>query len=381
MINDLYTYISLRNGNDGKFLAAVKKQYKKNSLFSTAIIRGLLKPLMHYLKPKKKVDYIFFSNKYSELILSLPKDNVCIVGGPKQIKYCLVNKIPLISNMQFWPVLYKGLETFEVSNAINRANNNFIKNISSLVNKDAVFIVDNDSMPMQRAVISAIKELGLKVCLIQDGLFQSQTPADIMHGWKSDIILCYDTHQQSVLRDKIKTDAKIDIVGFYKPIHFHKIPDANRKVCFLGQPWFKYGLEYQRKYIEILHLVYTSLDGYDVYFKPHPWECDAPYLKDLTNVYDGSMEEALSELDCFISLTSTALYEATLAGKLSIQILDDKFEGDDFQCFGYAYSINLNEIKEGDLINLINQRPIIEEEPLGNNLQRYVNYFHMKKYM
>jgi hypothetical protein len=92
------------------------------------------------------------------------------------------------------------------------------------------------------------------------------------------------------------------------------------------------------------------------------------------------MDEVLSDFDCFISLTSTALYEATIAGKLSIQILDDKFECDDFQNYGYAYSIDVEGIEKGNLNNLLKYEPINEHKQHENYLQDYIDYFRLKKY-
>lgn len=380
MFNDIYDYIKIRNGSDEKFLSAVKQQYTKNTAYSNVVMRGLLSPVFKYLKPRAKVQFIFFSNKYSNIILNLPKGSTCLIGGPKQVNFCLKNRIPLISNMSYWSVLNNGLSDLNAPEKLKLIHHKMVEIISPYITNDTVFVVDNDSMPMQRAIINVMRELNVKICLIQDGLFQSLTPANFIHGWKSDIILCYDVHQQKILSEKIRTEAKIDVVGFYKPIKFETIPQNGRRICFLGQPWFKYGADYQERYLEILHLVNETLTEKSVSFKPHPWEMDAPYIDDIKNLYTGSMDQALNNFDCFISLTSTALYEATIAGKLSIQVLDDKFECDDFQKYGYAYSIDVDGIKKGNLRDLIHSNPLNERKMSEDYLQKYIDYFRMKKY-
>jgi hypothetical protein len=380
MFDDIYEYVKIRNGEDTKFITAVKKQYQRNALFSNWIMRAFLKPLFQFMKPRTKVQFLFFSNKYSDIIINLPKGSTCIIGGPKQIRYCLKNKIPLISNINYWKILYDGLANLKASDELTTAHYKFSSLIRPYITNETVFIVDNDSMPMQRAIINVMKELNIKVCLIQDGLFQSLTPANHIHGWKSDIILCYDNHQQKILQDKIKTAVKVRVVGFYKPIKFGEISKAERKICFLGQPWFKYGTDYQNRYLEIYKLVHEAFPEKSLSFKLHPWEMDAPYVNEIKNKYIGTMNQALNDFDCFISLTSTALYEATLAGKVSIQILDDKFECDDFQSYGYAYSATVDDIKKGTLKNIIEYDPINEIRVGEHILHEYIDYFRLKKY-
>ncbi|MFK3912295.1 hypothetical protein ACI2JI_09410 [Enterobacter cancerogenus] len=381
MLKDIYDYIKTRNGEDANFLSAVQKQYQRNAVLSNSVIRGLLAPLFTYLKPKCTVQYIFFSNKYSDILLNLPQGSSCVVGGPKQLGYCLKNKIPLISNMKYWSVLNNGLSFLTESKDLKHVHDNFLEEIQPYITSETVFIVDNDSMPMQRAIIDVMRELKVKICLIQDGLFQSLTPANHIHGWKSDIILCYDEYQKKILENKIKTAAKVHVVGFYKSIKFGKISADARKVCFLGQPWYKYGSDYQRRYLEIYKLVNQVLSEKSVSFKPHPWEKDAPYISEMENIYKGTMEQALNDFDCFISLTSTALFEATIAGKLSIQILDKMFECDDFQQYGYAYSATMEDVKKGFLNEIIEYEPINGDSACGDKPQQYIDYFLMKKYM
>ncbi|EME8861050.1 hypothetical protein WAA39_004384 [Enterobacter mori] len=380
MFEEIYDYIKIRNDKDDKFLTAIMQQYNNNARYSNYFIRCLLTPLFTYLRPNNKVQYIFFSNKYSDIILNLPKGSVCVIGGPKQINYCVKNKIPLISNMKYWEVLSKGFSNLLAPETLHIVHQKMLKEISGYITEETVFIIDNDSMPMQRAIINVMKDLNVKILLIQDGLFQSRTPANFIHGWKSDRILCYDEHQKRILTDKINKKVKIDVVGFYKAITYRKIPEESRRICFLGQPWFKYGTDYQERYLEIVRLINKKMDGDIIYFKPHPWELDAPYIGEIENIYIGSMDEVLNDFDCFISLTSTALYEATIAGKLSIQILDDKFECDDFQNYGYAYSIDVEGIEKGNLNNLLKYEPINEHKQHENYLQDYIDYFRLKKY-
>ncbi len=82
-------------------------------------------------------------------------------------------------------------------------------------------------------------------------------------------------------------------------------------------------------------------------YKPHPSEKNANYLNsgDLSGlVYNKSLSKALNDFDCFISLTSTALLEVTLAGKCAIQIYDDMFSDEWFEDYGYSSSISRNNI-------------------------------------
>jgi len=98
--------------------------------------------------------------------------------------------------------------------------------------------------------------------------------------------------------------------------------------------------------LAILRSVFGDLRaaGLDVVFKPHPREKVQHYLGEFGECFEGSMSEALARFEVCISITSTALLEATLAGRVAIQIHDEVFDADRFDEAGYAHTIDAADL-------------------------------------
>ncbi|WP_418127981.1 hypothetical protein RG903_02855 [Thermithiobacillus tepidarius DSM 3134] len=88
-----------------------------------------------------------------------------------------------------------------------------------------------------------------------------------------------------------------------------------------------------------------KMAGVPVVYKPHPGEIGGAYLSDVgCALFHGRLEDAVAEFDVFVSLTSTALMEASLAGKISVQIYDAAFCCERFDELGYAHVIDEKQI-------------------------------------
>lgn len=362
-IIELYSYILKRNEREHNFKVSIENMYKKNAFFSSLIFRALLWVFFLFFLPKGKIKYFFYGTKFKSLIKSFPKDEVCIIGGPKQIGFILENGISLISCICLWIPLYNGFKSERFFKYIFKNALIFEKKIKKYTDSSGVFIVDNDSMPMQRLCINIFRQLGFKCICIQDGLFQSKSPEYAVHGHYADKFICYDVCQRNILVDKGISIDKIIVGGFYANPYRpkRKLSDCGvRNICFLGQPWFRYDDNIYNSYLENYNKICQVLNESNIilHYKPHPWEVNASYLSDLKNIFFGSLDQAFEEFDVFISHTSTALLEATRAGRVAIQILDDVFQSDDFSTMGYAYKI----VIDSDIA--VNLHLLISSEPL-----------------
>lgn len=348
-IEALYEYVERRDDGEPGFRTSIAEMYKRNARWGNPIIRRAVEMAALTLVPRNGVvKYFFWGTKFKEIIQGLPRKYVCVIGGPKQLAFCFQHRIPFIPNMRLWKPLYFGLEEKSF----------FDKEISSLVEKtslqltkkaspEAILIVDNDSLPMQRSIILAARLANLRTACIQDGVFQSKSPGYIMHGWFADKFLAINKHQKNMLIAKGMDSRKIKIMGFHSSPYLPKRPTApagQRKVCFLGQPWNKYGYKRFSRYMEIISNTAAVLRkaGIEMSFKPHPWERGEDHLKHIANVVDISLSEAIEEYDVFISLTSTALIEAQSAGRVAIQIMDDAFDADDLSVHGNISVVDAN---------------------------------------
>lgn len=371
-VADVYEYVEQRNLKDKNFKHNVSLLYKNNARWIFPFYDIIAKVLFFWLRPKTGKKYFFLGTRFVHLIAALPKNEVCIIGGPRQLLFCLKNNISYVPNGNFWKVLSVGFNSaFEKK--LSFLAYKMSDTLASLADRSAqaIIIIENDSLPLQRTFCNISKKANIKTVCIQHGLFQSKTDARTIDGWVCDYFICYDTNQKNVITGLGVNDDKLIIGGFYEPISKNiALPCSYPiKICFFGQPWFKYGDVYKEKYLGILDKISAEFlkKGIKYNFKPHPWESDAPYLKTMDNVFNGSMRDAIREHDVFISLTSTALLEVTMSGKIAVQIYDSQFVCDNFEELGYAYSI-LSEDIEGTLSKILKYPPYKLQMPDFTNL-------------
>jgi hypothetical protein len=345
-IKGLYEYVERRDEGEPGFRASITSMYERNARWSNPIIRLAVRSAALVLTPRNRsVKYFFWGTKFQEIILGLPRHEVCVIGGPKQLLFCLRHRIPFLANMQMWKLLALGLQhkacpEGDLKKLIEQSG---IK-LAKKAGHGASLIVDNDSLPMQRAFVLSGRLANLKSVCIQDGIFQSKSPGHIMHGWYADQFLAVNDHQKETLIAKGMKAEKIKVMGFHSSPYHPKRPTAvagQRKVCFLGQPWVKYGHERAERYLKIVERAAMALHeaGIEMTYKPHPWERDSDHLNRIRNVVDITLNDALEKYDAFISLTSTALIEAQAAGRVAIQIMDDQFDADDLSVHGQIITI------------------------------------------
>lgn len=345
--DELYGYVKQRASGEKNFERAIYEMYQKNAKRSNILILVALRIIAFSLFRKaNKKDYFFFGSKYEQIILGLPKDQVCVIGGAKQAHFCLKNGINYIEFAGLWKHFSRGLSgTQDNVNSIKKIILKASGLIQKKATKDAILVVDNDSLPMQRAIVLAGKIAGLKTVCVQHGVFQSKTPKFILDGWFADYIYVYNDHQKNMFLNMGMDANKVKVLGFYedpyRPKRALALPE-NRKVCILGQPWGKYSEELGARYLQLVSTLFDALRklGISCAFKPHPWEVTESYVSDIENIFKGGLRSALEDFDVFISFTSTALIEANYAGRIAVQIMDDVFKSDAFSVHGQIYVVD-----------------------------------------
>ena len=344
--DEIFSFVFSVSKKYSELYEIIKNEYlcasKKNNIF----IEFLIKIISKIFYPKrKKIKYFFFHRKYKDLILSLPKDEVCVLGGAKTLLFCLRHGRCFMSAMSLWKVLYKGL----LKENSNKNKNDVmleIKKISKLFKENSVsesfLIVSNDCLPTERVVVNAAKIAGMKTICIQHGIFQRKSTCNESDGKFVDFFFSFSDDQGEFLVDRGIPRNKIITMGHHSNIYSskNKSKGNRRKVCFLGQSW-QIDKTLCAHYLNIYQRIASICDknGLSIDFKPHPRERKSSHLLQIKDVKIMSMSEAIERYDVFISLNSTALLETSYAGKISIQIIDDMFESDDFSCFSDVISI------------------------------------------
>jgi len=337
--------------------------YHKNSIYSNLIFRSIVSLLSLPLKPQKKsIKYFFWGTRYSDIISGLPKSKICILGGPNQLKYCIKNRYYFIPIMDIWSLLYRYLK-YKDKKYLDILEDKVIKKVGiiNIYKSDVSYLIlDNDNLPMHRFMIEVAKRSNIVTISIQHGIFNTSEASKLHDGWTADYFLTMNQHQTDLLIKKGMPNKKLITMGFHSVLNY---PDRriskinNRKICFLGQPYDKFNNNLADRYYHILQNIqnFCIEKHIDFIYKPHPWEDIKSLPKWLKNIKMQSLDSVFNQNDVFISLTSTALFEASWVNRVSVQIYDEIFETDRYSELGNIITIDYNTIDfEAKLYNAIN---------------------------
>lgn len=310
-------------------------------------------------KRSHQIKYVFVGTKFKDLIVGLPRDQVLVYGGNSDFLFCLKNGIYFNHHFDILSSVIKAYTNdsngCEVQKCIEKLTHS-LKKIGA-----QYLVVSNDSLPLERIFIRSSRSAGLASACIQHGLFQSSNIHTVNDGYFADYMLVFDRHHLNLLVSKGVAENKIKILGYHSNIFTSDFSvHANghsKKICIISQPWPGNDEKQGARFGELMDLIVLLLteSGLTYSIKPHPAEKNAPYLSKYNNLYQKDMATCLKDFDVFISFTSTALLEASLAHKVAIQILDKAFNADNFQNIGYAYTIGSKDLTK--LPGLINTLP------------------------
>ncbi len=269
---------------------------------------------------------------------------------PVQLRYARSRQIPVRSLFDGHHALSRNFPIIRDPELLDRVFHSLVDALAGEPGRSLV--LQTDSNPINRLLLFAAKAAGLRSVCIQHGIFSRGTAPHISDGWFADFTLVYDRYQRSVLEARGLDAARLPILGFYESPTEARLappPDGNkRRVCFLGQAWGRADGKLGLAYVALMRRVVDQLKtaGIEPVLKPHPREVNEPYLREFPRRYDGSIQQALEHFDVFISIGSTALLEATLAGRVSIQLYDEQFGSDRLDEAPYAHTLPVERLDE-----------------------------------
>lgn len=297
-----------------------------------------------------RADILFCGVRFSDLTRAI---NTCrpvkASGGVKELYLSLLGRFGYFCS---WGVAYRAYKIFLSRDEL--ALEELVRRCEKLLQQWGikVVVVMSDSLPLERIWILAARRVGVRSICIQHGLF-SESGGVINDGKYADVMAAYDQYQVDILK---RTGALNPVVfGFYENVRPRVWRERRSVVCILGQPWAQYYEDKGDIYKGLLSSLVgmLSLGGARIVYKPHPGEIGVRnYVDGAVEVTDLSLDAVFDEYDVFLSFTSTALFEATLAGKLSIQIFDERLSSERFSEMGYAHTVQGDSLN-GQLLELI----------------------------
>jgi len=346
--NIIWGYPSLRKAiGDVDFEDSYKKDMKK-FLKKANIYFKTIYPIVSRFNSVEKKRFVFVSSKFRDLIKDLNQDAM-LFGSPKDIFFVLKNRITYYDYVRIMTELYKIFFKHDL-NFDSLESQRLIEGVGNLLAKISpeFLVVWNDSLFLERFLIHIARKMGIRSFCIQHGIFSERINFKLLDGHFADYMFVWGESQAKIYLKNGYDRDRLKILGYPFKTNKVKVDETNKNsVCILGEDWERYKEELGKKKKEIFEKASSILrsKGFRVYYKPHPAEKSVNYYPDNAEVFRSSINNTLNHFDIFISLTSTALLEASLYGKIAIQIYDPAFNRENFQEIGYGYSINVKDIE------------------------------------
>lgn len=350
-----------------EYIKKLEHRYKNNR-----VLAFLFYPFL-YKSNLKEVQYIFAGNAsyFSDLAITLNGSDVLFLetGLRSHIKKILKNNESIFS-FGLYLNLHKYINDESVGEECIMGEMETLAKLLKATRAKYLFI-QSDSMPYERLIISAARMANIFTVCVQHGIFNNNTPQAIIEGRYADAFFAYDQHQA-----KIVGNINSVVVGsFFKNANRYKF-QKKKVVCFFGQPYPILFPKIAELYLSVVDRIRLAANKYsiDFFYKPHPGEINSQYLKRIEGVIFNDTEECYENFDYFMAFSSTTLHQASLRGKVAIQIIDDNIHTDDYSIYGYCHSIKINNLN--NLLKNIDDILPIESDALsifnnGNLLSRW----------
>lgn len=336
-VHEIFAYPQYRNSTGENFLEGYLAYFSKVIPFLRLI--NFFSSPFRFVRARGAT-YAFHSTRLADLIGGLGRHEALIFGKPQEFMFSVRRGMPFYPVYEFIPELFRLfstdplLESRDAARLISRAVRLFthldIKNL----------IIWNDSLFLERFLVYCARQAGVRSVCVQHGIFQSITDMRVLDGHYADYMLVFGESQRQLYQYADFPVEKVRVLGY--PFHLPKMKPVNSlpiSVCILGQHWESISTYLGNKKMRLFcHMIGKfQAAGIAVYYKPHPYE-DKRFFPTNAKIARTKLADALANYDVFISLTSTALIEASLCGKIAIQLFDEEFEADDFSVRQYCYS-------------------------------------------
>lgn len=350
-----------------------------------------IQKILYKLLPSKSKNkkYLFYSLKYQELIKTLPKDDVLLLGGGKSAwLFSIRTKIPILFIYPFFKIL---LPLFKSDKYSEIELEKSVNTLSQLLKSTSAeyLIVETDSLPHHRLLIMAARKASIQSICILHGVSSYACVGSLSDGQFADYMLVYDDYQKNVLKHAGINPDKLFILGYYASLSFIKPKTYydRKTICILGQPWIHYDNAIFRRYEKIIEWLIETLSatGLNIVYKPHPGENDYAFIHKLSEeieIFSNDLTSCFQHYDVFISFASTAILEATLHTKIAIQIYDGQLYDDRLEDAGYCRTITFGDT-ETLIENIKHSLPLFNsqiiqysQKPISERFKQVLTLIH-----
>lgn len=202
-----------------------------------------------------------------------------------------------------------------------------------------IFVANSTIDPINRLWLNMARQVGLKTICLQHGVYGTALPDYALEEDIVDQYIALDDSQASIVARCIPP-VKIILLG--KRSSFEWIPpEKELKICFVGEDWERYGFSNLKSVlIDCYRTLAKSLrrkKGIVFCYKPHPSE---KFFYGIDKEMPLLSQKNIDEPHVYIGFSSSLLRDMAAQGKLSIQIVDSRFNSDIFSENGYCISFH-----------------------------------------
>lgn len=336
-VHEIFAYPHYRQSRGEKYLESYLAYFAK-LILPLRVISFFSSPCRFV--GRKGSAYAFHTARLADIMAGLDRRETLILGKPQELLFAVRHWQPFYPVYEFIPELFRlyGSDPLLESRAASRLVSRGVKLFTRAGTKK--LILWNDSLFLERFLVFCARQAGVQSVCVQHGIFQSTTDIRILDGHYADQMLVWGESQQQLYRHADFPAGKVRILGY--PFHLPKIMPGSSvppTVCILGQHWESCSSHLGKKKMKLFSRVIENFNaaGITVCYKPHPYE-ERTFIPANATVVKDSLAAALEKFGVFISLTSTALIEASLCGKIAVQLFDEEFAADDYKEKEYCYS-------------------------------------------
>lgn len=201
-----------------------------------------------------------------------------------------------------------------------------IENKLKTIQPDYV-VLQGDSLPVERAIIMACRNLGIITINIQDGVYTSQL--DPPFGHASDYAFVWGQYFKDMYVNRgIKTPDKVYVLGYPYKLKRGASYDkhGNYIVYCLGDNYEIYNKDHLNTKINTLIKMNEIClrHGMSFYYRFHPGDDRKLLQESIPNIrftpIKETLEQSFTKGDIFIGFSSTTIPEASMRNKFTIQL-------------------------------------------------------------
>lgn len=257
------------------------------------------------------------------------------------------------------------------------------------INPDYI-VLWGDALPIERAIVLAAKILGITTLEIQHGIYKSS--ANFETGRVADYLLVWGEFYKDLYVEKVvRNPDEVLVLGY--PFLIEKDKEIKKKnsqyaVCYFGEDYETYnndllGIEVKavKKIAEI-----CSKAGLLFIYRPHPKQKVDILQKRMPEIVfvpqKEKMKYTFKRAQVYISFSSTALIEATMQGKITLQLTDFPIRLDNFENLGICSKSfkTIDELRYY-LVKIANSRDLSAPKSQFNNHYIETRYQPGKRFL